>query len=376
MATIAVLTERLCRGYGVDLVVDRWSTALADRGHDVTVYANLVDDTYGPVQGSSYEVIDIGQLGHPALPVRELRPVSRLLPNAASAALQADVVIAHTPPYFRLTRSGGPPVICVDYGSPPGAGFTPAVRANFVYRRATETRLWFPAAAHVVSISSFLADAQPAAVQRHTTTVHLGADHLPEPHPGRAALRAEWGVDTHECVALYVGRFGHAAQPYKGTRDLAGIVRSAQQLSGCPVRLVVVGLGTDADATELRDNGVIVESAIGAARLAGCYHAADVYVTATRWEGFDLPAAEAQAAGLPVAALDVGAHREVVANGLSGMLTRTVDDLATALATLAADETQRHAMGAAANRWARQFTWQRSGDLFADVVDHVLARHR
>ncbi|MBW2989895.1 glycosyltransferase family 4 protein, partial [Candidatus Woesearchaeota archaeon] len=46
------------------------------------------------------------------------------------------------------------------------------------------------------------------------------------------------------------------------------------------------------------------------------YAACDAYVTASLWEGFDLPAAEAQAMGKPVVAFDAGAHKEVVKKGL------------------------------------------------------------
>lgn len=48
-----------------------------------------------------------------------------------------------------------------------------------------------------------------------------------------------------------------------------------------------------------------------------CYYAAcNIYTTASLWEGFDLPAAEAQACGKPVVAFDIGSHPEVVKNGI------------------------------------------------------------
>ena len=46
------------------------------------------------------------------------------------------------------------------------------------------------------------------------------------------------------------------------------------------------------------------------------YGACDLYTTASLWEGFNLPAAEAQACGKKVVAFDVGSHPEIVRNGM------------------------------------------------------------
>ena len=41
-----------------------------------------------------------------------------------------------------------------------------------------------------------------------------------------------------------------------------------------------------------------------------------MYVTASLWEGFNLPIAEAQACGKKVVAFGIGSHPEVVKNGI------------------------------------------------------------
>ena len=46
------------------------------------------------------------------------------------------------------------------------------------------------------------------------------------------------------------------------------------------------------------------------------YAACDLYVTASLWEGFNLPVAEAQACGKRAVAFDVCSHPEVVKNGI------------------------------------------------------------
>jgi glycosyltransferase involved in cell wall biosynthesis len=49
--------------------------------------------------------------------------------------------------------------------------------------------------------------------------------------------------------------------------------------------------------------------------LPSYYGACDLYVSCSQWEGFDLPAAEAQACGKPVIAFDIGSHPEIIKNG-------------------------------------------------------------
>src|SRR5437773_3551424 len=97
----------------------------------------------------------------------------------------------------------------------------------------------------------------------------------------------------------------------------------------------------------------------------------DVYITATRWEGFNLPLAEAQAMGRPCVAYAVGAHPEVVGPG--GVLVRTQDEFVAAVERLAADAALRTRMGEAAAEWATRFRWDRSAAAFGDVVDAVLS---
>ena len=46
------------------------------------------------------------------------------------------------------------------------------------------------------------------------------------------------------------------------------------------------------------------------------YAACDIYTTASLWEGFNLPAAEAQACGKPVVAFSICSHPEVVKKGV------------------------------------------------------------
>jgi glycosyltransferase involved in cell wall biosynthesis len=122
-------------------------------------------------------------------------------------------------------------------------------------------------------------------------------------------------------------------------------------------RAGVVFLGMRSDLTEL-------------------YAAMDVYVLASHREGYPRSAMEAAAMGLPLVATDIRGCRQVVDDGVTGLLvpTRDADALADALANLVADAALRSRMGLAAGEKARQdFDQQRVIDITLDAYRHILA---
>ncbi len=82
----------------------------------------------------------------------------------------------------------------------------------------------------------------------------------------------------------------------------------------------------------------------------------DVFVLASRSEGYSMALLEACAAGLPIVATDVGGNREIVADGRNGLLVPSTDAgaLANALHALLADPPRAQAMGRAGVEWARR----------------------
>ncbi|MCU1351631.1 MAG: glycosyltransferase [Acidimicrobiales bacterium] len=102
------------------------------------------------------------------------------------------------------------------------------------------------------------------------------------------------------------------------------------------------------------------------------YGAMDVHVLASHREGFPRAAMEAAAMGLPIVATDVRGCRQVVEDGVTGLLVppRDPEALARAIATLVDDPGLRHRMGAAgAVKAAREFDERR-------CIDDTLATYR
>ncbi|HEY3928661.1 MAG TPA: glycosyltransferase family 4 protein [Candidatus Koribacter sp.] len=78
----------------------------------------------------------------------------------------------------------------------------------------------------------------------------------------------------------------------------------------------------------------------------------DIYVTSPRAEGFGMAVMDAMAAGLPVVARNVGGLPELILQGQTGLLVNedSAQAFASAIASLAADETKRVNMGSAGRR--------------------------
>ena len=170
----------------------------------------------------------------------------------------------------------------------------------------------------------------------------------------RAALRAEWGADDATVVVGAVGRL--VAE--KGYPELFAAARRLDP----QVRLVVVG-GADPEKSDAVAAGAIEDATAGGVVFLGHRHdvdrllgAFDVFVLASHREGQPRAAMEAAATGLPVVATDIRGCRQVVDDGVTGLLVPVGDvkALAAALSSLVADGERRQTMGAAAAALARR----------------------
>lgn len=94
------------------------------------------------------------------------------------------------------------------------------------------------------------------------------------------------------------------------------------------------------DARGLREI-VTLRDRVPRSDLARAYREADVYLSPTRLEAFGIATLEARTAGLPVIARSDSGVREVVTDGLSGLLAVDDDGLVDALVRLSADATLR-----------------------------------
>jgi glycosyltransferase involved in cell wall biosynthesis len=179
-------------------------------------------------------------------------------------------------------------------------------------------------------------------------------DFAPQAPAARAAALTRLGLPAD---GLYVGTVGRL-NPVK---DHAMLLRAFARLRGdfAGARLVLVGDGVTRAALE----GLARELGLGeAVRFCGdrgdvrdLLPGFDVFALSSLSEGYSIALLEASACALPIVATDVGGNREIVADGVTGIVVPAAnpDTFAAALARLAADPALRRRMGDAARSWAR-----------------------
>lgn len=194
--------------------------------------------------------------------------------------------------------------------------------------------------------------------------------------PGTDPARLAAGSADGGCRLLAVG----AAVPRKGYEILLPAVAA---LSALNWELSVIGaLDRDADYSA-RVREIATQCGIAdrvewvgereAPELAAAYDRADLFVSASWYEGYGMAVAEAVARGLPVVSTAAGAVAETLPDG-AGLLVPPgdVDALADALRRLLTDSglRARLAAGARAAR-SRLPTWDQQARRFADVLEAV-----
>ncbi len=195
------------------------------------------------------------------------------------------------------------------------------------------------------------------------------------------------GVDSRRIVVCHLGvDSGFAALPRSAPREikrfiffgninpLKGILDAIQALSQFAQKgfknwtYRILGQGAHESVRQVaREHGVgdrvEVCDAVGDEGLRRELQQADLAIMPSHYESFGLAIAEAQAAGVPVIAYEVGAVPEVVENGVTGWLApfREVGRLAQCIEEAVQDPERTHRVGLAGRkRVAEMFTWEKT----------------
>ena len=208
------------------------------------------------------------------------------------------------------------------------------------------TRLWN---SHYIAVSGALGDIlqKDGIPARSISVIYNGLDIEPFRRTEnigqhRASLHAEWGIAADEYVFGCVARL----VPVKGLSYLLEAFSRFLQdeaASDKKYRLVLVGDGPERESLQQLARSLQIEARVTFAGfrrdIPACLHAFDSFVHSSIYEGLGYTIIEAMAAGIPVAATNVGGVKEFVNPNSTGLLVEPANSelLAKAMKTLAVD---------------------------------------
>jgi phosphatidylinositol alpha-mannosyltransferase len=188
-----------------------------------------------------------------------------------------------------------------------------------------------------------------------------------------AAAPAAAKPDCADLRLLFVGR----AEERKGLPVLLRAFEALRE-AGVSARLTVAGATREEVAPYLLDSeGVHVAGRVSEEEKWQLLHGADVVCAPSLGgESFGMVLTEAFAAGTPVVASDIAGYRDVVRDGVDGVLVPVGNpaDLGEALLALATDPARRAEMGAAARAGAERFSWPRVTDQVFESYEEAIER--
>lgn len=208
--------------------------------------------------------------------------------------------------------------------------------------------------------------------QEKLAVIYNGVD-LPRCNLAKEDARKKIGIAGN--IIISIGRL----VPWKGFRMLIKLMPQLLQVNQF-TRLVIVGDGPETKTLQSMVRTLGLERKVflvgrkKAEEVALYLAAADMFVLNTGYEGFSHQVLEAMQAGVPVITTTVGGNREVVAQGVNGLLVRYNDEfnLVEAIKTVWRNEELRTTMVAAAHEAVTEFSIERMYTRTIDLLDQTL----
>lgn len=163
--------------------------------------------------------------------------------------------------------------------------------------------------------------------------------------------------------------FMYSPIPFKGTEIALAAIEKAR--SSVPeLRVVSFGASRPTSSQPLPD-GIVYEQSPKQVRIPDIYAGTDVWIVASRSEGFGLPILEAMACRCPVVATRAGAAPELIRDGENGYVVDVGDVAALAdklVSVLSLSDGDWRRMSDAALATARTYSWEDATDRFETAL--------
>jgi glycosyltransferase involved in cell wall biosynthesis len=292
--------------------------------------------------GVRVRFLDIPRLLHPAAVPRLAAAIRDVGPDVVHAHLEAAVTLS--PVAAALARR---PAVCTLHHVPGPISGRAALRERLAVAAAGRSR-------RLIFVSQGARDAFAHRFKARPswTVLHNGVD-LDQFHPGHEELPADLGIPNGVPVVALIAVMRAPKRHDDAIRAWPGVLRRSGE-----ARLLLVGAGPEEE--RLRDHaerlGVTDRVIFAGARhdVPRLLRGVDLAVLPSETEALPTTLIEAAASGRAAVATPVGGTREVVEDGVNGLLVPVGDTegLATAVADLLTDAQRRASMGAAGRRLA------------------------
>ncbi len=368
---IAFITDRMIKGHGVDLVVDMLADGLAKKGYHTEVFCNYHDETF--TSRRSYDITTLPYVRPVRNPIIYERWIRKLVPFFNKRDI--DLFVIQSFPFYSLIPKLDKPVLVVDHGIISTEGMPFKRKLFYKYQQISQNLSYFKNAERIITVSKFLLSCLPDSLKKNATYIYNGCNHYRlDEIPGIERVkqfRQDIGLAPEDILLLFVGRLNITNQPYKSVDELIHI---HTHISGMynNVKTLAVGYGTQNDEALLRNQGLLVIRNAPAALMPMIYKASDIYITCSKWEGFDLPIAEAQSFKVPTISFNIGAHPEVAENGKTGFIVENQAEFIDKLKTLIEDGEKRKQMGQNAYQYSKNFHWEKTVDEYDKEIKKLL----
>ncbi len=367
---IAFITDRMIKGHGVDLVVDRLANGLAEIGYNCKVYCNYFDETF--INRKSYKIEKLHYFKPDPNPIIYERRIRKLVPYLNNRNI--DLFIIHSFPFYSLVPKLNKPTLVGDHGIVSVEGMPLRRRLRFKYMKLSQNLSYFKKADKIVAISKFLLNSLPDKLRYKATHIYNGCDHYhlnPISEEDIQQFRKSLGVTPKDILLLFVGRLNLSNQPYKGLAELKSIYQEILQKHK-NTKLLAVGFGTKNDEEFLKNQGVLAISNASEDLMPLIYRSSDIYTTCSHWEGFDLPIAEAHSFSKPTICYRIGAHEEISIDGKTGFIVDGPRDFYEKLDILINDKKLRKEMGINAKEYSKNFNWKDAAKNYDRAIKGIL----
>ncbi len=201
----------------------------------------------------------------------------------------------------------------------------------------------------------------------------------------RTEFRNEFAIDKNEILIGIIGRL----TKIKNHRFFLNSMKSLLDSTNRPIKAFIIGdgeekddlinyskeLGLSVSTKENINKNALVHFTSWRSDMCSVYAGLDIVTLSSLNEGTPVTLIEAQAANKPVISTDVGGVRDVVKDGITGMLSRSGDTehFTKNLLTLIEDSNLREAMGSSGyTNVSINFSYQRLINDVSSLYNHTL----